>query len=162
MLINNNIILDRIRYGQQNPRTRRRHQLTPKVLSRCRTHQRPKLPRTTNLQTQNRTRQTPFRQSHRISPQTHPRLQTRIKKIDRQSLLYSTNQIRLGPRRQQSQVSIDLSRIIFSLDGVGKQCTKEQVDVTFDKWSVEMKLRGYNNQNLIFAIKKLFAEINPA
>ena len=48
------------------------------------------------------------------------------------------------------------------MDGVGKQCTKEQVDVVFDKWSVEMKLRGYNNQNLIFAIKKLCGEINPA
>ena len=47
------------------------------------------------------------------------------------------------------------------LDGVGKQCTKEQLDVIFLKDSVEMKLRGYNGQNLIFAIRKLFADIDP-
>lgn len=48
------------------------------------------------------------------------------------------------------------------MEGVGKQCTKEDVDAVFGKNSVEMKLRGYNNQNLIFAIKALFADINPA
>lgn len=54
-----------------------------------------------------------------------------------------------------------LSRIIFSLEGVGAECTKEQVVVSFDKWSVEMRLKGYKGQNHIFAIKRLFAEIKP-
>lgn len=44
---------------------------------------------------------------------------------------------------------------------MGKECSKEQLDVVFDKWSVEMRLRGYRNQNLIFSIKKLFGEIVP-
>lgn len=48
------------------------------------------------------------------------------------------------------------------MDGVGKECTADQVDVIFDKWSVELRLRGYRNQNLIFAVKKLFAEIVPS
>ena len=48
------------------------------------------------------------------------------------------------------------------MEGVGKQCTKEQVDVTFDKESVEMKLKGYNKLNHIFGIKKLCGEIKPA
>ena len=47
------------------------------------------------------------------------------------------------------------------MDGVGKQCTKEQLDVTFTKESVEMKLRGYNGQNFIFAIRKLHSDIKP-
>lgn len=47
------------------------------------------------------------------------------------------------------------------MDGVGKQCTKEQINVTFLKDSVEMKLRGYNGQNLIFAVRKLHADIKP-
>lgn len=51
--------------------------------------------------------------------------------------------------------------MFFSLDGVGKECTNEQVDVIFDKWSVELRLRGYRGQNFIFSIKKLFAEIVP-
>ena len=47
------------------------------------------------------------------------------------------------------------------MDGVGKQCTKEQLDVIFSKESVEMKMRGYNGQNLIFAIRKLSGDIKP-
>lgn len=47
------------------------------------------------------------------------------------------------------------------MDGVGKECSKEQVDVIFDRWSVELRLRGYKNQNYIFSIKKLFGEILP-
>ena len=47
------------------------------------------------------------------------------------------------------------------LEGVGKQCTKEQLDVTFTRDSVEMKLRGYNGQNHLFAIRKLHGDIKP-
>ena len=68
----------------------------------------------------------------------------------------------MGSVGHQDQVLIFILRLIFSLDGVGKQCTKEQVDVTFDKNAVEMKLRGYNGQNYIFGIKKLFGDINQA
>jgi calcyclin binding protein len=45
---------------------------------------------------------------------------------------------------------------------VGKECTTDQLDVVFDKWSVEFRLRGYRNQNLIFSIKRLFGEIIPS
>jgi calcyclin binding protein len=45
---------------------------------------------------------------------------------------------------------------------VGKECTADQVDVIFDKWSVELRLRGYRGQNYIFSVKKLFAEIVTA
>jgi calcyclin binding protein len=45
---------------------------------------------------------------------------------------------------------------------VGKECTNEQVTVAFDKWSVELRLKGYRGHNHIFSIKKLFAEIVPA
>jgi hypothetical protein len=44
---------------------------------------------------------------------------------------------------------------------VGSQCTKEQVEVLFEKHSVEMRLKGYNGFNHIFAIKRLFGEIKP-
>ncbi len=44
---------------------------------------------------------------------------------------------------------------------MGSQCTKEQVEVLFEKHSVEMRLKGYNGFNHIFAIKRLFGEIKP-
>lgn len=77
------------------------------------------------------------------------------------SEVHLADQVRLGSGRQQSEVINIISRLIFSLDGVGKECTTDQVDVIFDKWSLELKLRGYKGQNYIFSIKKLFAEIIP-
>lgn len=42
---------------------------------------------------------------------------------------------------------------------MGEECTKEQVEVLFDGWSVELRLKGYKGTNYIFAIKKLCGEI---
>jgi hypothetical protein len=52
--------------------------------------------------------------------------------------------------------------LIFSLEGVGTECTKEQIDVIFGNWSVEMVIKGYKKLNYIFAIKKLCGEIIAA
>lgn len=52
-------------------------------------------------------------------------------------------------------------RIIFSLEGIGSECTKEQVEAQFGKWAVEVRIRGYKKLDYIFAIKHLCGEVLP-
>lgn len=42
----------------------------------------------------------------------------------------------MGSGGDEGEVRVCGCRIIFSLEGVGEECTKEQVEVLFDGWSV--------------------------
>ena len=46
------------------------------------------------------------------------------------------------------------------LDGIGDECKADQIDVTFEKQAVEVKIVDYKKVNYIFAIKKLAGAID--
>ena len=46
------------------------------------------------------------------------------------------------------------------LDNIGDECTANQIDITFEKQAVEVKIHDYKKTNYIFAIKKLAGTID--
>ena len=46
------------------------------------------------------------------------------------------------------------------LDNIGEECTANQIDITFEKQAVEVKIHDYKKINYIFAIKKLAGSID--
>lgn len=53
------------------------------------------------------------------------------------------------------------AKIYFSLENIGNECKADQIDVDFKPNSVELRLRGYRKQNLLFSIKQTCGEIIP-
>ena len=46
------------------------------------------------------------------------------------------------------------------LDGIGDECKADQIDITFEKQAVEVKILDYKKINYIFAIKKLAGPVD--